>query len=506
MIEYCCFLFSAPLCSASLHSSEFARIGTLNKASNTIQATKGNNNTTKQEVNMDDNNQAPAAEAEGDALNGDAADAVGAEAKATPTRVYKIKNNSGFAEIATIIVGPDNDRAHYEVYLVDLIRASAIFNDMATAKESEKHVYRLPPDKFTEAQWIAFQKFLAPSQGGDDIAVVTHDNIQLVVPLFHYLGMEWRLKECFKLILDSVTTNTTGEREINVDNINSDFWKLRGGHTDMFMAFQLLAKYHLIAMTYVEEGHETLRQALSSTTSAMIGFLNRIDDALHLFDHKSLVMLLEHVNLRNKNNNNDNATLERKFIELLNPHLNEITSEEDKDIRAKLVKAYLNNKSTEMQLQKMRNKLDGAKRVLSTLIHLTPDNLFDEMPHQIVDRQSVESTARLTLQKVLYDMLVNFDDEMNSIGLTAPPDYYRPQLSDEEMAQQQIYHYLKSRQQHHAVHVNDICKEVKTSFPNISSQREVALLLVDALNALVHENKVRRDNRNQYRYNSQPDN
>ena len=76
---------------------------------------------------MDDNNRAPAAEAAGDALNGDTAeDAVDAEAKATPIRVYKIENNSGFADIATVIVGPDNDRAHYEVYLVDLIRASAI--------------------------------------------------------------------------------------------------------------------------------------------------------------------------------------------------------------------------------------------------------------------------------------------------------------------------------------------------------------------------------------------
>jgi hypothetical protein len=453
---------------------------------------------------MDDNNEEPAAQAADDALNGGAADAVDAEAKATPIpRVYKIENDDGFAKIATVIVGPDNDQAHYEVYLLDLTRASKIFKDMATAKESEKHVYRLPPDKFTEAQWIAFQKFLPPSQGGDDNAVVTHDNIQLVVPLFHYLGMEWRLTECFKLILDSVTTNTTGEREINVDNINSDFWKLRGGHTDRFKAFQLLAKYHFLAATYVEEGHDILQQALSSTTSAMIGFLNRIDDTLHLFDHKSLVLLLDHVDLRNKNNNgDDDATLERKFIELLNPHLNEITTEEDKEICAKLVKAYLNNKATEMQLQKLRNKLDGAKTVLSTLIHLTPDNLFDAMPHQVVDRQSVESTARLTLQKVIYDLLVIHNDEMAAIGMTAPTDYYSPRLSDEELAQQQIYHYLKSRQQNHAVDVNDICDEVKLSFPHISSQREKATLLVNAFNALVQENKIRRVNGYQYRYNS----
>jgi hypothetical protein len=43
-----------------------------------------------------------------------------------------------------------------------------------------------------------------------------------------------------------------------------------------------------------------------------------------------------------------------------------------------------------------------------------------------VDRQSVESTARLTLQKGLYDLLVNHDDEMASIGMTVPHDYYRP--------------------------------------------------------------------------------
>lgn len=88
----------------------------------------------------------------------------------------------------TILVGPN--RIVYHAYKVDLVRASS---DFFGAALNGTNVIQLPEDKVSTEQWECFVPFIQPSQGGDTTPQITVENVEILLPVFHFLGMKSRL-------------------------------------------------------------------------------------------------------------------------------------------------------------------------------------------------------------------------------------------------------------------------------------------------------------------------
>lgn len=139
-------------------------------------------------------------------------------------------------------------------------------------------------------------------------------------------------------------------------------------------------------------------------------------------------------------------------------------------------------------------------------IHTIPDELFYRMPHQQTNSDPlVESTARLCLQQVLFDRVRSYDtlrDAFERLGVDVPLRYDNPQMSNEDLAMQNAYHFIKSQHGHGPVGLRAIAAYVVPRLPADVDNEEKARLIMVVLNELVNGSRIRRVNQTEYAYHA----
>lgn len=391
----------------------------------------------------------------------------------------------------TILVGPN--QKVYHAYKVDLVRASS---DFFGAALNGTNVIQLPEDKVSTEQWECFVPFIQPSQGGDTTPQITVENVEILLPVFHFLGMKSRLEDCDGLINEIVRSDSSGGRAISDRHIH-DFWK--NNTNNRRDTFQKLVKFHCLAFRF------NLLSSRNTTTPAMVGFLTFLQHTVDLFDLQTIQKLLATVDLFQLSDTDGTCdNLQLKFIELFHSHTSTIPTGLDEQSLSLLVQAYLKHKAVDARLQISERRAGAFGTIMREIIHTLPDELFYRMPHQRTNSAPlVESTARLCLQQVLFDRVRNDDtlhDAFERLDVRVPLRYDNPQMSNEDSAMQNAYHLIKSQHGHAPVGMRDILGYVLPRLPADVNNDEKARLIIVVLNELVNGNRIQRINQNEYAY------
>lgn len=339
----------------------------------------------------------------------------------------------------SVNVGGGASGGEMRTYIVPaglLTHCSAYFRNMLSAPiamaEATNGVINL--NHITPHAWEQCFKFMQPHSPQENPSV-DMNNVSVLLPLFHEFQMDEWIAECERVLTDYLIGVTTGAEKNLSEQCIADFWRHKSEQRTI--TFNNIVEIYLASSYYQSS-------LLSSLEEALNNILTWIEYTADLFDTETIKKLVPNIDFTRASY----TGVEEGIMNIIGKSIKVAVNGNGNhtDVVFAFMSSLLREASQKKQINKLEQKVDAGKSIITTAYSHYAGDLFYTLPHNglhnISDGALAQSQTKQILQRIMMKGYKDKEQQHNILGVDPP--HVDDETSLEVQIEEAAYHYIKN--------------------------------------------------------------
>ena len=296
------------------------------------------------------------------------------------------KRLCGLDPDVSIVVGEGESSRTYLCYKLQLCHMSSVFGMLLDyAHTDENGIDRISFPELTPDDWEYLYDFIVPPRDPTQTPTIHHDNVFRLLPLFNFFMMKHHVRVSDECISSMITDNSTGNKMLDPDQINIDFW----GNID---DEERKSAFSIIINSFEHSSKYGLEKSIALSSQAVSGLLQHVEYTADLLQPESVAILVESLPPLLEHEGRDSSNVEDDNLDAVREPLNDTLErlkkylhaeyckpdcDRDKHLFSLLVHASIQRAAAEKQLWRTKASAMCAMRCA---METFPRDLFCRLP------------------------------------------------------------------------------------------------------------------------------